>query len=276
MPDSRRLRTYFYEFSPIHLCTAEGKWLRIDAGEEQAQIFCTYALRIHEKDESGDVGAADIIALDLFLMDESGHEWRAQKLIHPHSLTSCLAGPVRFFHEPVGDSYTHFTTDAERAKAFADALHLEGVLGMSDGWQSTVIGPKPHWISHNFQGNVRYDFAGKRMPRSLGRNLTPRSEDDFLVDTLSVRLSGCFPYCLDEEGADTQFEHYVDGEFRENMAPIQFEVGLHQLLRMGDPYYMEEDEYWETTQIPLPLVFRRTGETGEPQPGVTVVEAYGA
>ena len=272
MSNPRRLRTPFSEFVSIHLATDECTWLCV--GEEgEHKTFCEYTLSIHEAGD--DEYPDDILALDIFLADASGDEWRARKLLHPDALWGHLnleSTSVQFFYDMEDEDPARFVGDANRDAAFAEALHLGGVRhSHDDAWISKRVGPGFQNISFDFEMTGTFDLAVNLYSRRTGE----RNESRF-----TVRLSGCMPYTVftpEEEDPESRYEHDMDGEERDGMAPVQFEIGFMDLLRADDAVYLGEDEeQWEPIQIPLPLVFRRTGETGEPQAGVTVVETYGA
>ena len=266
MSEPRRLRTRFSEFVPIHLATDEGVWLRIAGhGLDARFTYCDYTLIVHE--HSGEEYPITILALNLYLRDAEAIEWHARKLIHSDLLWRHLqTAPVGFFHKPIEGEYVRFSKDEERERSFDSALYLEGVRYASDdGWRSSRIGPDFHFISYGFVGDPTFDFAAQ--PDAFGAS---KQE----VSRFEVRLSGCSPY-VDNASRERFYEHYVEGERHEYMAPLLFEIHFADLLGAEDAVFLAEDEQWETAWIPLPLVFRRTGETGEPQPGVTVVESYG-
>ena len=270
MSSSARLRTSFADFVPVHFPTKEGRWLRIASRfDEEKTARCEYALRIHEHGD--DEYPVDILALDVFLVDADGAEWHAEKRLHPDVFSSHLIQEkvgARFFYDLVDGDPAQFAPDAAREQAFASALYLPNVRHTSDDfWHYKAIGPDFQRASFDFEHGAVFDLALKR---------GSRAESAREVSSFLVRLSNAMPYAFPESDDDeSRYEHVVGGEERPGMGPIQFEIGFKDLLRADDAIYLDGDEMWDTAALPLPLVFGQTGETGEPQPGVTAVAKHG-
>jgi len=219
----------------IDFPTSNGPTLRFEQNPETDSIRYTFKLSIYYRDNDNE-SPDDVIAFQVWVADQAGVIWTTTSRFTAHLFAAHMVNFAEG-HEPMPVEAASAAVKA----AFTERLLLDEVRASSDDrfYRRLLLRDQIYTVKFHYTC-MRFDVA---------------AVNEGNVSLLAIRLK--------------ENSLFFDGS--KSVPVLWFPVYTADLWRWNVAIYHSEEEWWEDSSLPIPLVFELTDEQVQPQNGVRLI-----